>query len=152
MDCLNYAYHTISTLHDIYYDDPEITAVHVIKVSECCNPDEFEISRTLLSGDFKNAKVIQKSDPNEINGTYWIFYPDEDTLLIIIEDLDGNTHLISNDCSYLQYALTEFVFKDRQHLNTYLGECDIEYHRADEEKYFGPFIRELDEYFKKRIA
>jgi len=148
MNCISHIYQDISSTYDIYYDEPDFTGVFVVKISKHCALDELQISG--WSKKLNNAKKIINMIHNEIEGIYNVIYPDEDTLFIMIDGFDGYLHLISNDCFYLQHALTAFVFRDRKHLNMYKYESDIELFYTDEEIYMDPFIRELDEYFEKR--
>jgi len=152
--CLDYNDLGLSAFNDIYADEPSCVGLHVITISEPGPSDEFEISGKIFERPFINASMKQMSGPDVIDGIYWIHFPDDETLFIIIDDLKGNIHLISNDCLYMQYAMTKYVFRDREHFHQYHGECNIEHlgaaYDADSETercYFYTFVKEMKSFY-----
>lgn len=62
--------------------------------------------------------------------------------------------MISNDCLYIQYALTKYVFNSREHYHQYYDDCDIKDLAAScdsdseiEKCCFRIFVREMELFY-----
>ena len=147
MDCLEYRYFCLSQLNDYYPDDAELMSIQVIEISEPRFPNQFQISGKLFERPIENAKIVKKSGPDGTDEWRFTISPDDETLLIVIDNLDGKTHLICNDCFNIQEAMVNFAFKSRDHYLEYHGECNIEHTTIKEGYFFDLFVKEMQLFF-----
>jgi|GEM_PF-3861998 len=155
MKCLEVNQLCLSAFYDYCKNMPEFVILNVITISEGSHLDEFQISGKMFERPLNDARITRRSDPGTIDGIYLTVSPDDETLLIIIDDLKGNVHLISNDCIYVQYAMIKYAFRDRLHFYQYHDECDIKefdvsYNENSEVKkcYFSTFVKEMELFYQ----
>ncbi len=125
MSCLEYQNLSLMEWHNLYNNAPEFLGLHVIVISERVPSNKFQISGKISERPFNNVSMTKISGSGTINGVYWTHSPDEDTLSIIIDDQNGTVHMLCNDCLYMRYAMTKYVFKNREHYHQCYSEFDI---------------------------